>query len=230
MSSSEAVAGLAAGAAAVRPFAFPALVPQGGGRGAAAGAVREGQRIALAVVARAEAQAREIEAAAREEGLARGRAEARETEGPALQAAAAALAQAARELAAEQAGLRRRLEADLPGLVVALAGRILRRELALQPELLARLLRDAVAAVVPAARVRLLVHPEDLGCLERHRELIAEALAGAELHLEPCEEVGRAGCLVETDALSLAAGLPQLLERALALLGGEGEPAPGGAP
>jgi flagellar biosynthesis/type III secretory pathway protein FliH len=212
----------------VRPVTLPDLTAIAAARAAhpvaPGGVMREGQRIAAAIVARAETQAREIHAAAREQGHARGLQEARAREGAGLRAAANALAEAARELAAERTTLRARLEADLPGLAVALAERILRHELTRQPALLATLVRDAVAAVGPATRLRLLVHPDDLAALERHRTLIGEGLGGAELQLEASPDVGPAGFRIDSETLSLAAGLPQLLERALALLGGDAAP------
>jgi flagellar biosynthesis/type III secretory pathway protein FliH len=216
--------------AAIRPVSLPDLTAIAAARAArppqpAGGVMREGQRIAAAVVARAEAQAREIQAAAREQGYARGVGEARAREGAALRSAAALLADAARDLAAERATLRARLEADLPGLAVALAGRILRHELSRQPELYAQLVRDAVTAVGPAGRLRLLVHPDDLAGIERHRGLIADALAGAELQIDAAPDVEPTGFRIDTETLSLAAGVPQLLERALALLGGTDQPA-----
>lgn len=183
-------------------------------------AVREGHRIARAIIARATAQATAIQAAAEEQGRDQGLRLALETEGPALREAAGALAGAAARLEATRRELAEDLSRALPALAVAIAGAVLRRELSLRPETLVELVHDAVATVLPAARVEVRVHPEDLDALERHRGILREALGDAELRLEPSADVGRGGCFIETESLTLAAGLPQQLERALSLLAG----------
>jgi flagellar biosynthesis/type III secretory pathway protein FliH len=184
-------------------------------------AVSEGHRIARAIVARATAEAHEIREGAREQGFEAGRAEAVAREGRALADAAAALLDAARHLAAARTEAQRALELALPRLAVAAASRLLRRELTAVPETLAQIVRDALAMVTPAARVAIRLHPDDVGTLERHRSLLDEVLGGAELRLEASPEVAPGGCFVETEALTLAAGVPEQLERALALLTGD---------
>lgn len=184
-------------------------------------AVREGHRIAHAIIARAEAQAQEILAAAREQGFEAGRRQALEQVGAELRSAAEALREAAARLAETRGRLRDEVAATLPAAAVAVAERVLRRELAQRPEVLVHVVREAILAVLPAGRVEVRVHPDDLAVVERHRDQLAEALGGAEMRLEAAASVGRGGCFVETEALTLAAGIPQLLERALALLAGE---------
>jgi flagellar assembly protein FliH len=199
----------------------PAPVREPARAGGPLEAVREGHRIAHAIIARAEAQAQEIVAAAREQGLEAGRRQALEQGGAELRAVAGALAAAVAKLEETRAQLREELAATLPAAAVAIAGCVLRRELQAQPDALAHVLREAVLAVLPAARVEIRLHPDDLASLERHRDPLAETLAGVDVRLEPSASVGRGGCFVETDALTLAAGIPQQLERALALLTGD---------
>ena len=98
---------------------------------------------------------------------------------------------------------------------------ILGRELSLKPEALVHIVREAIVAVTPAARVEIRLHPDDLALIEQHRDLLVEALGAAEVRFDPAPSVGRGGCFVETEGLTLAAGLPQLVERALALLKGD---------
>jgi flagellar assembly protein FliH len=208
---------------AVRPVTLPELHPTrpsggGDGREAGLGAVREGQRIARAIVARATERAREIQASAQADGFAQGQAAALEREGGALRAASAALAAAAARLEAARRELDARVVADLPDLVTRVAGAVLGRELSLRPELLAELVRDGLAAVLPASRICVRVHPGDLETIERHRAQLTADLGAAELRIEATEEVGPGGCVVDTEALRLGAGLPERLERALAVL------------
>ncbi len=186
--------------------------------GPAEHAVREGQRIASALIARATAHAAELRAAAEARGRAEGRAHAFEQESRDLRAAVAALEAAAARLTEAHREMERRLEDALPGLVVEVARRILRRELELAPEILVAMVREGFAAVSPAARIVARIHPEDLACLERHRAALAAGLEGADLRLEPSPDVGRGGCVIETESLTLAAGLPQRIARALELL------------
>jgi len=202
-----------------RPPALPAPEPPRATD--ALEAVREGHRIAHAIVARAEAQAKEIGAAAREQGVEAGRRQALEEVGAELRSAANALAAAAQELAESRARLHAQVMAELPGAAVEIATRILRQELQLRPEALVRVIRDALAAVTPAARVELRLHPDDLAVVERHKALLTDVLGSAEVRLESSPDVARSGCVVETEALTLAAGIVEQLERAFELLSGE---------
>jgi len=165
-------------------------------------AVREGHRIAHAIIARAEAQAQEIGAAAREQGFEAGRRQALEQMGAELRSAASALAAAAQKLDDSQSRLHAQVMAELPGAAVEIASRILRQELALKPDALVR------------------VNPEDLAVFDQHKALLADALGSADVRLESSPDIRRGGCLIETDALTLAAGIVEQLERALELLGG----------
>ena len=183
-------------------------------------AVREGHRIAHAIIARAEAQAQEIVAAAREQGFEAGRRQALEQVGTELRSAAAALAAAAQKLEETEARWQAHVMAELPGAAVEIAARILRQELTLKPEALVRVIRDALAAVTPAARVELRVNPDDLAVFDQHKSLLADALGSADVRLESSPDIRRGGCLVETEALTLAAGIVEQLERALELLNG----------
>jgi flagellar assembly protein FliH len=205
----------------VRPLPLPELgrsAVASGPRDAGRGAVSEGQRIASAIIAQAMEQARGIQAAAEAEGRERGYRKALAEEAQALRDAGAALAEAGARLDVARRELHVQLEAALPLLCVSVAERILRRELSVRPETLAHMIRDAIAAVSPAARLTLRLHPEDAAVLERHRDLLGSALGGAVLAVEPTSGVERGGCRIETEALTLGAGLPEQLERALALL------------
>ncbi len=204
----------------VRPPRFAELSrpPAEAPAGAALEAVREGHRIAHAIVARAEAEAQEIAAAAREQGFEAGRRQALEQVGGELRSAAAALGAAAARLEDLLDRLRQGVIASLPEAAVEIAARVLGQELSARPEALVALIREAVAAVTPAPRVEIQVHPDDLATVERYRDLLAGVLGGAEVRFEASAAVGRGGCFIETPSLTLAAGVPQRLERALALL------------
>jgi len=212
----------------VRPPVFtelqrrPAAPPEPARSAEGLEAVREGHRIAHAIIARAEAQAHEISAAAREQGFEAGRREALERAQVELRHLGAALAAAAARLEQARQELAETLAAELPALAVGIAERLLLHELSVRPETVVRVIRDAVHAVLPTTRLEIRLHPDDLAILERHRALLADALAGVDVRFEPSPTVGRGGCLLETPALTLAGGLPERVARALELLrGGE---------
>ena len=184
----------------------------------AAGSIREAHRIGRAIVARAQAQAREIQAAAQEEGLEIGTRQAIARESAALRNAAEALGAAAARYDALAGELATALRRELPGMAVAVAERVLRRELSVRPETLALVIRDAIAALTPASRLDLHLHPDDLATIERHRALLADVLGGADLKLQPAPAVGAGGCFIETESFTLGAGVLEQLDRALALL------------
>jgi flagellar assembly protein FliH len=209
----------------VRPFALPELEHRpppprepAVSADSAGDALREGQRIARAIVARATAHARELQAAAEERGTETGMRAALDREGPALRNVAAALADAVTRVEGARRDLVRRMEATVPDLVVGIAERVLGRELTVDPARLVDVIRDAIPAVLPASSIRLRLHPEDLATIERHRSRLDEVVGGAGLAVEASLEVGRGGCVIDTESLILPAGIPQQLDRALALL------------
>jgi flagellar assembly protein FliH len=185
---------------------------------AALDAVREGHRIAHAIIARAEAQAQDVVAAAREQGLEEGRRQALDQVGGELRQAASALAAAAARL--EE--VRRRLQQDVAGVLpeaaVEIATRVLRQELSQRPEVFVTLIREAILTVTPAPRIEIRVHPDDVAVIGHHRALLDDVLRGVDVRFEPSPSIARGGCQLETAALTLAAGIPEQLERALALL------------
>jgi flagellar biosynthesis/type III secretory pathway protein FliH len=209
----------------VRPFMLPELDRRPGKAASpgdtAADTLREGQRLARSIVTRATAQAREMQAAAEERGLEAGTRAAFDREAPALRSVAAALADAVARVEAARRDLIRRLEATVPELAVAIAERVLRRELSVDPSRLADVIRDAMPAVLPAASIHVRLHPDDLATLERHRGRLEDVIGASALSLDASPEVGRGGCVIETESAILPAGIPQQLERALALLKGE---------
>ena len=210
----------------IRPVAFPELTrvvaPVATTDVDDAGeSIREAHRISRSIVARANEQAREIQAAAHEQGLEQGTRQAVEREGEALRNAVAAFTEATRRLAATGEQLHAALTAELPSMAVTIAERILRHELSVRPETLVHVLRDALGAVLPATRVEIRLHPDDIATVERHRALLAEITGGAELRVEASPDVGVGGCSIETESLRLDAGPLAQLERALALLRSE---------
>jgi flagellar biosynthesis/type III secretory pathway protein FliH len=119
-----------------------------------------------------------------------------------------------------QAG-RARVEAgpELRVLAVRIAEKILGRELALSPEAVVDIARQALTAAGTARQVTIRCHPDDLAALERGRPRLLERASRAQvLQLRADPNVHRGGCIVETELATIDARLSTQLdavERAL---------------
>ena len=100
---------------------------------------------------------------------------------------------------------------------VQLARQVLRSELAVRPELVARVAAEAVAAVMLSARqITVRVHPLDLPLVE---EGAAEALTARGARLAASSEIERGGVLVHSDVGSVDARIAGRWAQAAAALG-----------
>jgi flagellar biosynthesis/type III secretory pathway protein FliH len=152
---------------------------------------------ALLARARAEAEALRAEAgavreSARREGFEAGRAEG----------LANALAEGAAALTAAREEAARLVEASRPmalALASKMAEKIVGRAVSLQPETMAEIAAEALAACRPGAgSARVRVHPDDLAAVEASRGALAERAPTATLEIVGDETVGRHGCVIET--------------------------------
>jgi flagellar biosynthesis/type III secretory pathway protein FliH len=145
-------------------------------------------------------------AAGREEGLAR---------------AAAALTAAA----AERDRLLASAEPELVRLALAVAGKVVAGELALAPEVVARIAAEALAAARDRREVVLRVHPADAGLLRAEEPRLLEALSRARaVAVREDPAVGRGGVVVETEAGTVDARIETRLEALRRALLAEGGP------
>jgi flagellar biosynthesis/type III secretory pathway protein FliH len=173
----------------------------------------------LAVVAAARAEADQIRAQAREEGLAQGRAEgeaaARAESQALLQPALQALAAASDALAAERAEVAARVERQAVELALELAGKVVAGAVEAQPERVLDVVRGALRCLVERERVQVLVHPEDLAIVRESMDRLRGELGGID-HVEVQEErrLGRGGAIVRTPDAEIDADLRTKLDRA----------------
>ncbi len=172
-------------------------------------------------LAELEAQAAAREAQARRAGFEEGEAAARRS----LEEAYREALQRAARATAELAGLRRRLrqqaEEDLVRLAVAIARRILRRELSTDPQALLGLVKAALERIDAREVLRLRVHPEDartlessfadLGVPERIEVLADRRLERGALLIET--ERGELDGSVDTQLAEIERGLADLIRR-----------------
>jgi flagellar biosynthesis/type III secretory pathway protein FliH len=108
---------------------------------------------------------------------------------------------------------------ELKQLAVRIAEKILGRELALRPEAVVDIVAEALTASGASLQVTLRCHPDDLAALERGRPRLLERCARAQaVHFRSDGQIGRGGCIVETELATIDARLTTQLdaiERAL---------------
>jgi len=153
--------------------------------------------------------------------FAKGFAEGERAGAAAAQAQSAALAKelarSLEDLTRVRADMIRHTEKQMVQLALAVARRVVHREVSLDPNLLLAMMRVALDRLSDAARVTVRLHPAD------HQGAIA-ALAGQESHshvtLNADPRMPRGGCRVESDYGDIEAGVDgQIQEVARALLG-----------
>lgn len=156
-----------------------------------------------------QAQAAAREAQARKAGFAEGQAAARQNlEAPyreALERAARSLG----ELAGYRRRLRREAEEDLVRLAVAIARRILRRELCTDPQAILGLVKAAFDRLDAREVLRIRVHPEDARTLESS---FADLGVPERIEVLADRRLERGGLLVETERGELDASVATQLE------------------
>jgi flagellar biosynthesis/type III secretory pathway protein FliH len=172
-------------------------------------------RQARGLVAAAEAEAQRIRsdafAAGHAEGFAAGRSEA----GSELAPAAAALADAARQLNMLQSEAADRVEPEAVELAVRMAEKVVAGALDVEPGRLLDVVRGALRTIVERERVVVLVHPDDLDLLRDGVAEVTGSLGGIE-HLEVQEErrVARGGAILRTSFGEVDARIETKLARA----------------
>jgi flagellar assembly protein FliH len=155
--------------------------------------------------------------AAHEAGWREGEAAARRR----LDAVIAQLARSVEELSSLRARLRRQAEADLVHLAVAIARRILRRELSLDPEAIAGLVHAALQRLAGQEIARVRVHPElavavRTALAEGQGAQAAEVVADARLEVGAVifeTERGNLDASVETQLAEIERGLADRLRK-----------------
>jgi flagellar biosynthesis/type III secretory pathway protein FliH len=165
----------------------------------------------VGLLARAEAEAEMVRAAARAEGYEAGRAEALAALSPALEALQTAVA-AGRE---ERIAAADQLELHSVELALFLAEKIVGGALAVEPGRIVEAVRGALRGIVERERVTVLVHPEDLELVREAMDEIRATLGGIE-HCEVQAErrVGRGGAIVRTQDGDVDARVETKLQRA----------------
>ena len=121
------------------------------------------------------------------------------------------------ELTALRASMIRQTETQIVELALAVARRVVHREVSLDRNLMIAIVRVALDRLGESARVTVRLHPEEFEATGAAR--LAE-FAGTDITFAADARVGRGGCRVESDMGMLDAGVDaQIQEIARALLG-----------
>lgn len=131
-----------------------------------------------------------------------------------LQTALPALEAAARHVAGERERWLAEWESSAVRLAVAIASRIVRAELSVQPELARGMITDALQTAAGSTRLRVRLHPDDIAELGPQAEDVVQSLASCgEATIIPDATIERGGSLVETQHGTIDARLDTQLER-----------------
>lgn len=110
---------------------------------------------------------------------------------------------------------------ELVDLATAIAGKIVRREIAKDNEYVVKLVRRSLRRVGGAHDVTVRLNPADLDAVKAARtDLVGEAGAGQRVRFEADRRVEKGGCLVETPDFVVDGQARTQLDRAREALGG----------
>jgi flagellar assembly protein FliH len=161
----------------------------------------------------------------REEGVRQGIAEGRELAYAELQGHVAefgaALDAASRRVDAAVEDWAQRAEDALAGLAVAIAARIIGKEVSVDPSITLRWAQEAIKEVTHADRIRIRLNPFDAPIIRENASML-QALAPSVLKVEICEDDGiEGGCRIESDGGVIDATIRSQLNLALESMRGE---------
>lgn len=140
-----------------------------------------------------------------EEGAARGKEE--------FASACASAAAAARDLLNLREKVLRESEEDLLRLSVAIAEKIIRRQITLDRGIVENIIVEALDCVSQREQLTVRLNPADHAFLKDcSTELLADLISERKATLLPDEEVPPSGCIVETEMGSVDAGIESQLE------------------
>jgi flagellar assembly protein FliH len=146
-------------------------------------------------IAELERQIPQLVQQARQAGFKEGEAAAAESAARQVDTIAARGARAIEDLVSERRKMRRRLEEDLVHLAVAVARRVLHRELSVDPEALGGIVRAVLDRMDAREIHKLRVHPADAPFVEKH---IAEWQTPVQLRLEKDASLERGAIVFDT--------------------------------
>ncbi|WP_145061279.1 FliH/SctL family protein [Adhaeretor mobilis] len=176
-------------------------------RARAAEIIKQAQQEAKQIRTQAEAQGRAAAEAAIERVLDQKVAQQMKTLEPALQGAVQQIEESRQEWL-------QHWESSAVGLSAAIAGRIVRAEIAKRPEISIEWMREALELAAGSSELTIRLHPQDHATIAKQVEQLAATfnpLANAKI--EPDESITLSGCRVETSFGSIDQQLETQLDR-----------------
>lgn len=114
------------------------------------------------------------------------------------------------------------IERDAFQFALAVAARIVKKEVQLDPETVARQIRDAMHRVVGAETIRLRVHPDDEDVIHANRSALFGSLDTIrDIAIETDESIDRGGCIIESPSGNVDARIATQLRQIEAALFGQ---------
>jgi len=122
-------------------------------------------------------------------------------------------AQIVEQLTQEQKRLQQEIDSAVIALALAIAERIIKREVQLDETIVLKQIKDAIKRVIGVERVKIRIHPEDEKTIREHKpELLMAADSVREAIIETDEKVERGGCILESDSGNIDARLTTQLK------------------
>lgn len=173
----------------------------------------EAQQEAERLIATAQMQVDTIRQQAHEQGLQEARAQVDSEVNSAVEVLRAKLTNTLNELEQVYGLIAARAEQDLVQLSLAMARKIVHREVQTDPDIVLSLARVALSRLHPRAVATVRLHPDDYLYAHSHRELLSTSCT-VEILADP--EIGRGGCIVRSEHGDVDARIEQqfaLIER-----------------
>lgn len=150
----------------------------------------------------------ELEITERSRQLAEGLVEER------LSTVVPSIAQMIDDFAAARSRCRVEWETDLVGTAVAIAEKIVRKSMQLQPDVAAGIVEHAVELACGSTTMQIRLNPVDLESLgDRIRGLVEDSSRGIEVQFVPDASVSPGGCMIATEQGQIDGRLETMLER-----------------
>jgi flagellar assembly protein FliH len=148
-----------------------------------------------------------------EEAYARGRREALDSAGKKLESAAQALVAAAENLSRLRESVAKNNSQDMLRLVMTVAEQIIRREVAVDPQVVVNIIEAALQSSVRSDQYRIRVNPVDLDHVIEQKPLFLASISGLKsLSIEADPAISQGGCRVDSDLGEVDATLETQLE------------------
>jgi flagellar assembly protein FliH len=146
--------------------------------------IKDAQELAHQIVAQAHIKAEAIRKQAQESGKEEG---------------LAVVAKEVAEIGRWQATIIEKTRHELLNLAIEISSRILRQEIAAQPEVIANICREIIRENAPGRRITLVVHPSDMSLLSKNIQELTSLEQNMSIRFEPSEKIQRGECLVRSE-------------------------------